>query len=133
MSPLRNLVRKPLLRALLCVALGLRALTPAGVMVSGDLDQGFEVQLCTVHGLQTLSLPGPGEPAEPARGSGSGHADPACPFSLAAGAALAPAAAPLLRAAASVVQIAERGTARNFVAAIQRAQSPRAPPVRLPA
>ena len=131
MSPLRNLVRNPLLRALLCVALGLRAMTPAGVMVAGDIGHGFEVQLCTVHGLQTLSLPGPGEPAEPTRGSA--QVDPVCPFALAAGAALAPAAAPLRRAAASVMQIVERGTARNFVAAIQRAQSPRAPPVQLPA
>lgn len=131
MSPLRNLVRKPLLRALLCVALGLRALTPAGVMVSGDVERGFEVQLCTVHGLQTLSLPGPGEPAEPARGSG--EADTLCLFSLVTGAALSAAVGPVLQTVASAPQVVELSTARHFVAAIQRAQSARAPPVRLPA
>ena len=131
MSPLRNLVRNPLLRALLCVALGLRALTPAGVMVSGDVDRGFEVQLCTAHGLQTLSPPEPGEPAAPA--PDSGHADTLCLFSLLTGAALPAAAGPVLQTAASAPRVAERGTARHFVAAIQRAQSARAPPIPLPA
>lgn len=131
MSPLRNLGRSPLLRALLCLALGLRALTPAGVMVSGDAGQGLEVRLCTVNGLQLLSLPG--EPAAPVPAPDSAHADVVCPFSLAAGAALAPVSAAALPVAAAAAQLAERGTLRYFVAAIQRAQSPRAPPVRLPA
>jgi len=130
MSPLRHLVRSPLLRALLCVELALRAVMPVGVMVSGDVGHGLEVQLCTVQGLQTLWLPG--EPAAPARGSDSGHADTVCAFSLAAGATLAAADALVPQPVTSPVLVTARGTTRDFVVAIQRAQSPRAPPVQLP-
>lgn len=130
MSPLRHLLRSPLLRALLCVELALRTLMPVGVMVSGDVGHGLEVQLCTAQGLQTLWLPG--EPAAPAQRSGSGHADTVCAFSLAAGATLAAADALISQPVTSVAWIAARGTTRDFLAAIRRAHSPRAPPVQLP-
>lgn len=129
MTSLRSLARHPLLRALLLLALALRAATPAGVMVSGDVAGGFEVQLCTASGLQSLVLPG--EPDAPP--TGAQHDAGVCLFSLVAGAALAPDAGLAPRTHALPALAVPRGTPLRYVAAIQRTQSSRGPPTRLPA
>ena len=57
MTPLRNLIRRPWLRVLLCLALAMRVLTPVGAMAGTANDGGLTFKLCTAAGLQTVVLP----------------------------------------------------------------------------
>lgn len=120
MNPLRSASRRPLLRALLLLALAVRAFMPGGVMASAS-NGALTLQLCTAAGLESVSLPGAPAPADR-------HIDGACLGALADGNPLALPAPVLPAPAAGVVLRPASAEPRRAVPAIQRAQSPRGPP-----
>jgi hypothetical protein len=109
-----------LLRALLLLALAVRAFMPGGVMASAS-DGALTLQFCTAAGIETLSLPGAPAPADR-------HIDGACLGALADGNPLALPAPVHPAPAAAVVLRPAHAEPRRAVPAIQRAQSPRGPP-----
>lgn len=120
MNVLRSASRRPLLRALLLLALAVRAFMPGGVMASAA-DGSITLQLCTASGIESVSLPGAPAPADR-------HIDGACLGALADGNPLAPPAVVLSSAASEAVALLDRAAPSRVVPAVQRSQAPRGPP-----
>ncbi|MEN9315614.1 MAG: hypothetical protein RIS35_2007 [Pseudomonadota bacterium] len=121
MNLLRAASRRPLLRAVLLLALAVRAFMPAGVMAASADDGALTLQLCTAAGIESVTLPGTPPPADR-------HIDGACLGALANGSPLVPPTAALPAFAAAGVVLPARASAWRAVPAIQRSQSPRGPP-----
>ncbi len=120
MNVLRSASRRPLLRALLLLALALRTFMPGGVMASAS-DGALTLQLCTAAGIESVSLPGAPEPADR-------HIDGACLGALADSSPLAPPAVVLSSVTSEAVALLDRAAPSRAVPAVQRSQSPRGPP-----
>lgn len=128
MNSLRTLIRRPWLRLLLCLALAMRVVTPAGVMAGAAGDGGLTFKLCTATGLQTIALPAdPASPAPPAA-----HEAGTCLAALAAGAALAPTVATRPAPGAFIVDRAEPSASVAILPSVLRTQTSRGPPLPLP-
>lgn len=128
MTPLRNLIRRPWLRVLLCLALAMRVLTPVGAMAGTANDGGLTFKLCTAAGLQTVVLPA--DPAAPA--PADAHDAGNCLAALAAGASLAPAVVSTPAPASLLVDRTPSPTSVAIVPSVLRTQSSRGPPLPLP-
>ena len=128
MNSLRTSIRRPWLRLLLCLALAMRVVTPAGVMAGTAPDGGLTFRLCTAAGLQTVALPA--DPAAPA--PLEAHDAGTCLAALAAGASLTPSVATCPAPGAFLVDRAPPSASVALVPSVLRTQSSRGPPLPLP-